>query len=114
MPDSLSIQHHCFGDSKIFVQPNAFIRSSVDIEVEIDRNKTRKTCSDVKHRKRLYNIYTVYREMFAPPPPFHFRPFRPRCQNGRIQYSKQYLFNTSASGRNEDGVKPFAIVKGLK
>lgn len=73
MPDFFSIQHHCFGDSKIFVQPNAFLRSSVDIEVENDRNKTRKTCSDVKHRKRLYNIYTVYREMFAPL--FIFVPF---------------------------------------
>lgn len=62
-----------FGDNKIFVQPNAFLRSSVDIEVENDRNKTRKTCSDVKHRKRLYNIYTVYREMFAPL--FIFVPF---------------------------------------
>lgn len=74
MPDSFSKKSHCFGDNKIFVQPNAFLRSSVDIEVENDRNKTRKTCSDVKHRKRLYNIYTVYREMFAPPL-FIFVPF---------------------------------------
>lgn len=50
--------------------------------------------------ENVFIIYILYTgKCSPPPPPFHFRPFRPRCQNGRIQYSKQYLFNTSASGR---------------
>lgn len=68
----------------------------------------------MRYHEHVFN--TVYNEIFAP---LYIRPFRPRCQKANLRQVEIYVannffLNTTASGGIQDGVTPFASVKGRK